>query len=206
MSRSWPGRPYWRPQPRRRRSLFRRLLDYGLTLVLLGLLILLTARLDRVETRKTEGAAIVNDGDSITLGAERIRLRGIDAPEYAQICQRDGAGYPCGRLSREALARLIGGRPVACTGWQRDRYGRFLGDCTAGGKDLNRAQVAAGWAVAYGDFDAEQASARAARVGIWAGTFDNPRDWRSRHGDMVEPTHDFLAAVGDWLREIFRFW
>jgi endonuclease YncB( thermonuclease family) len=206
MSRSWG------PGPRRRyvappRSLWRRLLDYGLTVIILGLLILLAARLDRVETRKTEGAAIVNDGDSITLGAERIRMRGIDAPEYTQTCRRNGADYSCGTLARQSLVRLIAGRPVSCTGWQRDRYGRLLGDCTAGGEDLNRAQVEAGWAVAFSDFESEEAVARAGKAGIWAGTFDQPQDWRdSHHGEVVERKHGTLASIGDAVREIFRFW
>lgn len=206
MSRRWSRRP-------RRRSLSHRLADYGLTIVLFGLLLVLAARLDRVETRKTEGMAVINDGDSITLGTERIRLRGIDAPEYTQICRKGGVDYACGKLSRQALARLIGGRPVSCTGWQRDRYGRTLGSCRVDGKDINRSQVEAGWAVAYGDFEAEEAAARARKAGIWAGTFDRPRDWRRRHEkgpqakhSQPERRHDALAAVGDWLREIFRFW
>ena len=182
-------------------------MDYGLTVIILGLLILLAARLDRVETRKTEGVAIVNDGDSITLGAERVRMRGIDAPEYTQTCRRNGADYPCGTLARQALVRLIAGKPVSCTGWQRDRYGRLLGNCTAGDKDLNRAQVEAGWAVAFGGFESEEATARAARVGMWAGTFDRPQDWRdSHHGEVVERKHGTLASIGDAVREIFRFW
>ena len=49
------------------RSLFRRLLDYALAAAILFLLALVAARLDRVETRKVSGDAIVNDGDSITL-------------------------------------------------------------------------------------------------------------------------------------------
>ncbi|MFD2057990.1 thermonuclease family protein [Mesorhizobium calcicola] len=206
MSRSWG------PRPRRRyvappRSPWRQLMDCGLTVIILGLLILLAARLDRVETRKAVGAAIVNDGDSITLGAERIRMRGIDAPEYTQTCRRNGADYACGALARQSLVRLIAGRPVSCTGWQRDRYGRLLGDCTAGGKDLNRAQVEAGWAVAFGDFESEEAIARAEKAGIWAGTFDQPRDWRdSHHGEVVERKHGTLASIGDAMREIFRFW
>jgi len=187
--------------------LWRRLADYGLTVVMLGLLILLAARLDRVETRKTEGAAVVNDGDSITLGAERIRMRGIDAPEYLQTCRKNGADYACGTLARQSLVRLIAGNPVTCTGWQRDRYGRLLGDCTAGGKDLNRAQVEAGWAVAYGDYEREEAVARAGKAGIWAGTFDQPQDWRSsHHGAVVERKHGTLASIGDAVRAIFRFW
>ena len=182
-------------------------MDYGLTIVILGLLILLAARLDRVETRKTQGAAVINDGDSITLGAERIRMRGIDAPEYTQTCRRNGADYACGTRARQSLVRLIAGRPVTCSGWQRDRYGRLLGNCKAGDTDLNRAQVEAGWAVAYGDFESEDAAAREAKVGIWAGTFDRPQDWRDSHrGEVVERKHGTLASIGDAVREIFRFW
>ena len=136
MSRSWTGGPRRRyPVPQPGRGLLRRLADYGLAVVLLGLLILLAARLDRLATRTAEGAAIINDGDSITLGAERIRMRGIDAPEYSQVCRKDGVDYPCGKLSRQYLVGLIAGQPVSCSGWQRDRYGRLLGDCIAGGKD-----------------------------------------------------------------------
>jgi endonuclease YncB( thermonuclease family) len=207
MSRSWSPRLRKRYGPPRPRTLRRSLLDYGLTIIVLGLLILLAARLDRFEPRKTEGAPIVNDGDSITLGTERIRMRGIDAPEYSQICRKDGADYPCGKLARQSLVRLIAGKPVSCAGWQRDRYGRLLGDCKAGGRDLNQAQVETGWAVAYGDFDTEEAAARAGRAGIWAGTFDEPQDWRESHGhELVERKHGALASIGDALREIFRFW
>ena len=205
MSRSWQRGPRRRAYSPRPRSLLRRLADYGLTAILLGLLIVLAARLNRMDARTTQGAAIVNDGDSITLGAERIRLRGIDAPEYSQVCRKDGADYACGKLARQALVRLIAGRPVSCAGWQKDRYGRLLGNCKAGDADLNRAQVEAGWAVAYGDFDREQAAARQARLGIWAGTFDQPQEWRRTHGGGVEPRHDIRAGIGDSLREIFRF-
>ncbi|MGX7872842.1 thermonuclease family protein [Mesorhizobium sp. ORM6] len=206
MSRSWSprSRRYAAPGPR---SLWRKLLDYGLAIVILGLLILVAARLDRVGTRKTQGAAIINDGDSITLGSERIRMRGIDAPEYTQTCRKNGADYACGTLARQSLVRLIAGRPVTCSGWQRDRYGRLLGDCMAGGTDLNRTQVEAGWAIAYGDYESEEAVARAAKIGIWAGTFDQPQDWRASHrGEVVERKHGTLASIGDAVREIFRFW
>src|SRR5262245_43380165 len=104
----------WRPAEsyRRRRysqrprNRLRQLLDYALAAAILGLLALVSARLDRVATRQIMGEAVINDGDSITLHGERIRLRGIDAPEYMQTCERDGVTYPCGRRSREALARL----------------------------------------------------------------------------------------------------
>lgn len=200
------------PHRRRRgrvpaRGLWRRLCDYGLTIVLLGVLILLAAKLDRQNVETQAGAAVVNDGDSITLGKERIRLSGIDAPEYSQTCQRNGADYACGKRAHEALVQLIGGQSVSCTGRRRDRYGRFLGDCTAGAVNLNRAQVEAGWAVAYGGYGAEEAAARAKKVGIWAGTFERPQDWRRHRGAATQPKHDdFLACIGDWLRQTLRFW
>lgn len=204
MSRSWSGRPRQR-YFRRPRSLWRKFLDYALTAAILGTLILVSARLDRVETRKAQGAAVINDGDSITLGAERIRLRGIDAPEYSQICRKDGTEYPCGRRSREALSKLVAGRQVICNGWERDKYGRLLGECSVGSIDLNRAQVEAGWAIAYGDYEAEEAAARRDHRGLWAGEFDRPRDWRNMHGDMTEIEHGSYGRILNWLREIFRF-
>ena len=100
-------------RPRRRipappRSLFRRrLLDYALAAAIL-LVCWRSSRRGSTASRRgrISGDAVVNDGDSITLKGERIRLRGIDAPEYNQTCLKDGATYPCGRRSREALARL----------------------------------------------------------------------------------------------------
>ncbi len=192
------GAPAWS------RSRWRWLVDAVLTVAIIGLLILLSARLDRVERRGIEGRATVNDGDSLTLGSERIRLRGIDAPEFTQTCRRQGADYPCGRRARDALAGLIGGKPVACAGWERDRYGRLLAACTAGGKDLNRALVEAGWAVAYGEFEAEERIARQNGAGLWAGSFDPPRVWRDRHGGMAETEHGATGRIINWLRAILR--
>jgi endonuclease YncB( thermonuclease family) len=202
MSRSWSGRRATSRSIARPRSRWRRFFDYALTAAILGLLILLSARLDRVETRNAEGRATVNDGDSITLGAERIRLRGIDAPEFNQICLKDGANYPCGRRARDALIRAIGETKVVCSGWQRDRYGRMLASCMAGGKNLNRLQVENGWAVAYGEFEAEETAARLNRTGLWAGTFDRPREWRDQHGDLAEIEHGAFGRILDWLRQI----
>lgn len=192
-----------RKQFRRRRSNVRRFFDYGLSLVLLLLLAFMAGRLDRVATRTEQGRAIVNDGDTLTLGQERIRLRGIDAPEIAQTCQRAGAEYACGRMAKQALNDLVAGRHVTCKGWQRDRYGRLLARCRAGDIDLNSALVAAGWAVAYGDYEQEEARARAARAGIWAGDFERPQDWRNLHSGQKERRHNVLGSLGDLLREMF---
>jgi endonuclease YncB( thermonuclease family) len=203
----------WRPAEsyRRRRysarprSLFQQLLDYALAAAILGLLALVSARLDRVATRQVAGEAVINDGDSITLRGERIRLLGIDAPEYMQTCDRHGVSYPCGRRSREALARLAKNGPVKCAGWERDRYGRLLATCTAGGLELNRRQVEDGWAVAYGNYADAEDSARERGLGLWAGSFERPRDWRAEHGEMAEIDPGAFARIFNWLKAIFGF-
>jgi endonuclease YncB( thermonuclease family) len=195
-SRSWARRP---------RSGWRKFGDWLLTFAILGLLVLLAARFDRTETRNLAGRVTVNDGDSITLGAERIRLRGIDAPEFDQTCRQDGADYPCGRRARDSLVELIRGRPVSCSGWERDKYDRLLATCSAGGVDLNRAQVEAGWALAYGGYEMEQDVARQKGAGLWAGAFERPRDWREMHGGMAESEHATPASILNWLRQMFRF-
>lgn len=200
------GGPRRRP-PARRRNLFGKFLDYCLAAAILGLLVLVSARLDRVETRQVGGVATINDGDSITLGTERIRLVGIDAPEYGQICRRNGTDYACGRQAREALVKLVSGRSITCSGWERDRYGRLLAVCMADGVELNRRQVEQGWAVAYGDYENVEKTARQKRLGIWAGEFDRPRQWRDSHDGMAEAErdHDYIGAMLNWLREILRF-
>jgi endonuclease YncB( thermonuclease family) len=189
----------------RPRSRLRRFADYALAFAILGVFAVIAARLDRVEKAHPAGAPVVNDGDSLTFGTERVRLLGIDAPEYNQTCMRGGKDYACGREARRALAALIGGKPVACEGWEKDRYGRLLATCKAGGVELNRSLVEAGWAVAYGGYSSEERAARAARRGLWAGDFERPRDWRESRGDIADMEHGALASVIHWLRAIFDF-
>ena len=134
------------------------------------------------------GRVIVVDGDTIAVeGApSRIRIDGIDAPEGAQVCKSgEGADYLCGPKASQALAELIGrnGR-VSCSPKTVDRYGRQVAVCEIDGKDIGREMVRLGWAVDYtqysgGRYAREQADAKAAKRGIWAGTFQMPWDWRA---------------------------
>ncbi len=183
-------RPITRPSagfaPRARR----RLRALGWTLVLLALLAL--AAWDRMPSRRDGVVTRVVDGDSLELRVDgavaRVRLRGIDAPEYRQSC-RDAAGrdWPCGREARRALAEMAPpGAPLACAVQAADRHGRLLATCrTPSGMDLAARQVRRGWAVALGedfageDLGGEEAAAQADRAGIWRGDFTRPADWRA---------------------------
>ncbi len=121
------------------------------------------------------------DGDSLLFGQRRVRLIGIDAPELAQRCKQSGHAWQCGQAARDYLENLIAGRPVTCTILGRDRYARDLATCQLQDINVNRSLVAAGWAVAYGGFTNDEAYARKARRGIWAGTFEAPSAWRKKN-------------------------
>lgn len=128
------------------------------------------------------GHARVIDGDTIAIRGRRIRLEGIDAPETAQTCWRNGTPFACGVWSAGILRELIGGRPVRCVESGRDRYGRVLAVCFAGGTDLNAAMVRLGAALAYRRYSRAYVRvedlARRERAGLWGMTFQRPWAWR----------------------------
>ncbi len=128
---------------------------------------------------------ILHDGDSFSLGGEEIRLWGIDAPEFFQTC-RDTAGkeYPCGRQAKEYLQGLIEQHAVRCEATARAKNEtRIVARCFVGTDDLGQQMVRGGWAVEYryfskGAYTAAELEAKNSHRGLWAGTFQNPRDWR----------------------------
>ncbi|NWG23759.1 MAG: thermonuclease family protein [Pseudorhodoplanes sp.] len=151
----------------------------------------------------------VADGDSFSIGKQRFRLHGIDAPELHQHCRdQSGKEWPCGERARTELRRLLGHGPVQCTPRTTDRFGRSVAVCAAGGRDIGEAMVRAGWAAAYPDHSSPYAvaetQARLARRGLWAGSFENPRAWRDNHprDDASDPL--VPAAVRHWLQEKSR--
>jgi endonuclease YncB( thermonuclease family) len=128
------------------------------------------------------GKADIVDGDTIKVGGIPVRLYGIDAPEGRQTCERDGKTYGCGKQATRALSNLIAGRSVQCEILGRDDYGRSLGVCMAVEVELNRTMVREGWALAfvkYSDrYARDQGAAEVAKVGLWAGSFVKPWEWR----------------------------
>ena len=150
---------------------------------------------NRVETRPREpiqtdvaGPARVIDGDTFEVGSVRIRLFGVDAPESAQRCLAGSRRWPCGEQATRALVGRIDGRSVACEERDKDRYGRIVAVCRYGGQDVNAWLVREGWAMAYRRYSSayagEEASAKAAKRGVWRGEFVPPWDWR--RGDRLK--------------------
>jgi micrococcal nuclease len=89
------------------------------------------------------GPAYVQDGDTIYINHEPVRLAGIDAEELDE---------PHGVEAREHLRQLIGGEVVTCF-WEGYSYKRKVGHCYAGGflqlsrHDLNATMVQDGYAL-----------------------------------------------------------
>ncbi len=151
----------------------------------LGALAILTAMVLGPQQRDATGLAEAIDGDSLRLNGQEMRLKGIDAPELHQTCDRPAKGvsvsWECGRESRAWLRRLLARGLVTCVGSEKDRYGRLLVSCRVLGVDINAEMVREGFAVSFGAYADEEKFARDDARGIWAGTFQAPREWRKTH-------------------------
>ena len=129
------------------------------------------------------GRASVIDADTIEIQGQRIRLHGIDAPESAQTCQRDGKEWRCGQAAALALSDWIGAATITCHQTDTDRYKRSVARCTNNGQDVGQWLVAQGWAMDWplysgGAYAAAQDDSKRARRGIWGSTFQLPWEWR----------------------------
>jgi endonuclease YncB( thermonuclease family) len=176
------------------RPLYKTLADTLVFLVAAAMILLLLRQFGGITVEP--GAVEVIDGDSMRRGSEEIRLNGIDAPEYRQSCREtDGAEWPCGRESANALRGLVRHKDVRCDGIETDRYGRIAADCFIGALSVNGEMVRLGWAIAYRrhsyQYVAQEEEAKRAKRGIWRGTFDDPETWREEHrpalGSAVAP-------------------
>jgi endonuclease YncB( thermonuclease family) len=138
------------------------------------------------ETLAGFGEAV--DGDSLLLAGQKVRLKGVDAPEMNQYCQnRVGRDYACGVEAKRWLRAQLQRGAVTCRIEGRDRYNRMLGVCAVGQSDLNAAIVREGVAVAYGAYAREEREAQRAQAGLWAGKFATPSEWRLSHPRDHDP-------------------
>jgi endonuclease YncB( thermonuclease family) len=67
------------------------------------------------EAANISGVPRVVDGDTLVVGATKVRLEGIDAPETDQIClNAKGDHWTCGIEARDRLQAHIEGQAVFC--------------------------------------------------------------------------------------------
>jgi len=137
------------------------------------------------------GPACVEDGDTLHINGERyhaachggeiVELYAIDAPELKQTCIREDTTWPCGRKAAAMLLRMTQKRIVTCRGNSRNGDDHLIAVCHVDGVDLNKTMVQLGFAVSDGHhYTEEEAEARTARRGLWAGPFEDPARWRAQ--------------------------
>lgn len=131
------------------------------------------------------GRATVIDGDTLTIGAAQIRIHGIDAPEAGQKCERsDGRSWGCDEAAMDLMTELVDGRDIACEVLEVDVYGRLVSRCAVDGTDVGAEMMDHGLAWAFvrysDDYLANEAAARAARIGIWRDGAEPTTPWDYR--------------------------
>ncbi len=67
------------------------------------------------------------DGDTLRMGQERIRLRGIDTPELTE---------PRGQEARQRLEQLLKEGPIRIVPHGQDIYGRTVADVFVNGRNI----------------------------------------------------------------------
>ena len=129
------------------------------------------------------GVPQVLDGDTIQIGASRVRLFGIDAFEGEQMCEgTTSVRYGCGGRATRALADLIAGETAVCVPKGIDAFGRQLAVCRVGAVDLSSAMAREGHALAYvryaRDYVFDESVAKAKRAGAGNGSLVPPWEYR----------------------------
>lgn len=142
-----------------------------------------TAVASPVQAHEFSGIGRAVDGDSLFVGAQEVRLFGIDAPEYRQTCLVGWSSWSCGSDAAAALRALVNERQLTCMSVDRDVYGRTVAKCEVDGVDLGAAMLDKGLAVALGnasaDYLARQIRSKAGQGGIWASKFEMPAAYRA---------------------------
>lgn len=123
--------------------------------------------------------------DDLTVNQKRIRLFGIDSPEYDQVCRdKNKKKYNCGAAAQNYLQKIVTSQ-TTCQKKGIDKYDRILAVCYTGEMNINAQMVKQGWAVAYtrysSDYVKEQNFAKQNKLGLWQGSFEIPEDFRIKN-------------------------
>ncbi|GGD98494.1 hypothetical protein GCM10011390_16600 [Aureimonas endophytica] len=162
-------------------------------LAVLGLALAMPTWVSAAE--KISGRAQVIDARTLAVdGAkERVRLFGVDAPDRKQTCSNwANLKYRCGVNATHALAAIVGRNgQVTCEEQSRDKDGRVYAICKKGDDDIGAELIRRGWARDYvkyshGRYAPQEAEAKQARRGAWAGKWKAPWKWRDEQHPAVQ--------------------
>ena len=124
------------------------------------------------------------DGDTIHINKVKYRLHGIDAPEIKQDCKVNERKYDCGVKSKNFLESLVENKEITCKRKNIDKYKRIIATCYTDELNINKEMVKSGWAIAYRYYSKkyvkEELFAQKNKLGMWQGSFLEPREWRKK--------------------------
>ena len=125
------------------------------------------------------------DGDTIHINKVKYRLHGIDAPEIKQDCKVNERKYDCGVKSKNFLESLVENKEITCKRKNIDKYKRIIATCYTDELNINKEMVKSGWAIAYRYYSKkyvkEELFAQKNKLGMWQGSFLEPRKWRKKN-------------------------
>jgi endonuclease YncB( thermonuclease family) len=133
-----------------------------------------------------QASADAVDGDTVSV---HFRLLGVDAVERRQQCERQGQCWKCGKVASTVASRMLDNAKTAITMTGDQTYGRPVATVLADGEDLGLALIRTGFALPleeYLEHDPERLRAyedafdraKAAKLGIHAGEWIKPSEWR----------------------------
>jgi endonuclease YncB( thermonuclease family) len=148
------------------------------------------------------GRVQVTDADTFRVGAVKVRLFGIDAPEVAQACElADGRPWRCGQWAKERARTLYQGAWATCQRRDTDKYGRAVATCRIDGMDVGRRLVRDGLAEAYRkyalDYVDDEKAAWFQSVGLWRGRVQAPAEFRAVKAKAPPPPDTRCAIKGN---------
>lgn len=105
-------------------------------------------------------------------GGKVVTLTGIDAPGADETCESENGLWPCGRMARAALRRLVRTRTINCESANGAEEANGSNDpelrCHLGNVDLSQWLVERGWARATSNaYNAAETNARSKGRGLW---------------------------------------
>ncbi|MBB4859161.1 endonuclease YncB(thermonuclease family) [Novosphingobium chloroacetimidivorans] len=133
-----------------------------------------------------QASADAVDGDTVSV---HFRLLGVDAVERRQQCERKDRCWKCGKAASSLVSDVLDRAPATIAMTGEETYGRPVAIVSAGGKDLGLTLIRTGFAVPMAQYlrdDPERlrayeeayAAAKADRIGMHAGEWIEPGEWR----------------------------
>lgn len=159
-----------------------------LSIILLSIFVIFSAvfcaafKSDNDKTIIRGNVVYIYDGDTVKLKTNdsieyKIRLSGIDAPEYDQKYGKD---------SKEYLESLVSGKFICIKVLGTDKYDRILATIFYNNEDINYKMIKAGYAWHYKyydnnrEYEVAETEAKSKKIGLWQ---DNSptAPWDYRH-------------------------